>query len=170
MAAEFEIGQIRHFQLFCWFWSRSGSGTMPPGTRRTGTRKDEWLFTLRTLWYISTINLFNIVNNKAARLLGTRRTLKRGEGLDDLPGHGHVEGPHLLAGGDDLLGRQQEAVVARVAELHAVAAGIVMTVIVTMQPLTCRGSRARPGSSRWSRRWPGRACRGCSPPAVRGEE
>ena len=43
-----------------------------------------------------------------------------------------MEGPHLLAGGDDLLGRQQEAVVARVAELHAVAAGIVMTVNTVM--------------------------------------
>ena len=167
MAAEFEIGQIRHFQLFCWFWSRSGSGTRPArdGGRGHGRMNGSLHCGPSGIYQQSIYSTLS-----TTKQLGTRRTLKRGEGLDDLPGHGHVEGPHLLAGGDDLLGRQQEAVVARVAELHAVAAGIVMSVIVTMQPLTCRGSRARPGSSRWSRRWQGRACRGCSPPAVRGEE
>ena len=71
-----KLGKYDIFNYLVGFGHGQDPEPGQPGTWRTGTREDEWLFTLRTLWYISTINLFNIVNNKAARLLGTRRTLK----------------------------------------------------------------------------------------------
>ena len=43
--------------------------------------------------------------------------------LDELPGHGHVEGPDLLSSGYDLCGRKEEAVGPSVPELHSVAVG-----------------------------------------------
>ena len=39
----------------------------------------------------------------------------------DLPGYGHVEGPRLLPGGDDLLRGEELPIVARVPQLHPVA-------------------------------------------------
>ena len=39
----------------------------------------------------------------------------------DLPGYGHVEGPRLLPGGDDLLRGEELPIVARVPQLHSIA-------------------------------------------------
>ena len=46
-----------------------------------------------------------------------------GEFQHDLPGHRDLPGPDLLSVGDDLLGREDESVAARVAELDGVSVG-----------------------------------------------
>ena len=43
--------------------------------------------------------------------------------LDDLPGHSHVESPDFFSGGNDLVGGQDEPIVARVPQLHSITEG-----------------------------------------------
>ena len=50
-------------------------------------------------------------------------SVSRDELLDDLPGHGEVEGPGLLPRRDDLVGREEEAVHPGVPQFHPIAVG-----------------------------------------------
>ena len=59
-------------------------------------------------WVIQQVSLFNISRHKF---------------FDDFPSDRHVESPHLLAGGDDLVLGQQKAELSGVAQLHGVAVG-----------------------------------------------
>ena len=55
------------------------------------------------------------------RQIWSRNSSVLPELLDDLPGHGEMESPDFLPSGDDLLGGENEPVVAGVPQLHGKA-------------------------------------------------